>query len=923
MPRRKPPPEAFPPPTPALPHEGGGSDLVPFPLVGEGIPGGADGSKSLGSHPETPGRIDPTGAVGAWFAKTFPDGPTPAQALAWPAIADRCNLLLASPTGTGKTLAAFLAILDRLHREHEEGTLKPGLRCVYVSPLKSLGYDVETNLRSPLEAIRARLGLEASPVSIGVRTGDTPATDRRRQREQPPHLLITTPESLALLLAQPGWTDGFRSVETIVVDEVHALAPNKRGADLAVSLERLAARAATDPTRVGLSATCRPIELVARYLVGPGRVCRTIEAPRPPGDGGLALGVESLRRQGEGPHRGLSYRRLLKRLRDELERSRTTVVFANTRAFAEKITHDLRRGLGAEGNNAVAAHHSALDASRRREVEAALKAGDLRAVVTSTSLELGVDIGSADASILIGLPGSAARCLQRVGRAGHRPGAARIGAILAATDAELFGAIVTAEAALAERIEPIRPPREPLDVLCQQLIGIACEAGGDASADDTYALVRRSAPFADLRRPTFDACLRYLAGELASPAGAFEPEPGSAPKATAPRIWKARGRFGVRDGRVMRWLWQNVGTISSEETVRVVADDQAVGAVESAYAERLAPGDKFVLDGRAFAVKGLDGLVLHVAPTGSTDDLELPRWSSDRQSLSAELARDLAAFRDDGARRLTEDGPSALRGWLIEAHRLEPGAAGQVEDLITAQESLSELPPPGGLLVEEWPDEQGNVYAFHAPLARSACEAIGRAVAARLGRRFGRDVSLAVADLGWAIRLPEEARITGSDLPALLAPADFEADVLEGLDRGDLLARRFRHVAATGLMVLRRPEGGRLKVGGLLWVSQRLYPLVKATCPDHPLLIETRREVLEDLLDSPSARSWLESGPAVRFRPLDGPSPFALAWIDPAAGEPIRYESPSQALRRLHARLRGPSNGVGVVEQGNPANWDA
>ena len=221
------------------------------------------------------------GPVRDWFATAFPGGPTPAQSLAWPRIAAGEHLLLISPTGTGKTLAAFLAILDRLFREHAAGTLAAGLRCVYVSPLRSLGYDIERNLAAPLEAIRYALGCDQSPVRIGVRTGDTSAYHRRKLREKPPHLLITTPESLSLLLSQEAWHDHWRGIRHLIVDEVHALAPTKRGADLAVSLERVAAKAGADPCRIGLSATCRPAEPVARFLVGPTRVCRVLEAPSP------------------------------------------------------------------------------------------------------------------------------------------------------------------------------------------------------------------------------------------------------------------------------------------------------------------------------------------------------------------------------------------------------------------------------------------------------------------------------------------------------------------------------------------------------------------------------------------------------------------------------------------------------------------
>lgn len=837
-------------------------------------------------------------AVRSWFADAFPRGPTPAQVLAWPVIDAGENVLLVSPTGTGKTLAAFLAILDRLYREYEHGTLGRGLRCVYVSPLRSLGYDIERNLNEPIEAIRRSIGAEASPVAVGVRTGDTSGYLRQKLRKNPPHLLITTPESLSLLLSQKTWSPIWKTVEHLIVDEVHSLVPTKRGADLAVSLERLAGLADRDPARIGLSATCRPMEPVARFLVGPGRPCRTIEAPRPDGKAGPEIEVESLLERDEAPHRGLTYRRLLRRLREEAERNRTTVVFANTRAFTERITHDLKRSLG----DAVAAHHSALDANRRRSVEARLKAGELRVVVTSTSLELGVDIGTADLAVLVGLPGGAARCLQRVGRAGHRVGSQTRGLLLAATAAELAGLAVTARAAREGRVEPLRTPEAPLDVLCQQLIGMAC--AGECSSDHAFELVRKAAPMESLSRADFDACLRFLAGELAAPAGAWEPEPGSTPRWTSPRIWKKAGLFGVRNGRVIRWFRANVGTITTEESVRVVAGDEVIGTLEGNYAERLQPGDRFVLDGRSLEFRRLDGLTLVAEPSGG--DPALPRWTSDRQGLSAMLAADLAAFREAAARRMAE-GPSALRAWLVEDYGLEPDDAGVLEDLFAAQEQWSEIPPAGAVLVEETPHPEGVCYTFHAPLGRSACEAAGRAVAARLGKRFGRDLGLVVADLGWQVRLPIEASLTAVDIPPLLDPDGFADDVLGGLDRGELPARRFRHVAATALMVLRRPEGKRTRVGGLLWVSSRLFPMVKAACPDHPLLKETRREVLDDLLDAGTALEWLRTRPVVRFRSLEGPSPFAAAWIDAGGPEPLRFESPEEALRRLHRRLTAGS----------------
>lgn len=458
---------------------------------------------------------------------------------------------------------------------------------------------------------------------------------------------------------------------------------------------------------------------------------------------------------------------------------------------------------------------------------------------------------------------------------------------------------MTANAARLGEIEPIRWVEAPLDVLAQQILGIACAEDGEADA--TYALVCRAAPYATLSRQDFDDCLAYLAGELAAPAGAMESERPGGMAWTAPRLWKSRGVFGLRSGRVRRWLWMNVGTIASEETARVEVEGRQIGTLEAAYAERLQTGDRFVLDGRALEVRRRTNGTIAARAAGG--DPELPRWTSDRQSLSAELARGLASFRAEAAERLVSGGLEELIDWVCGVYRLPRGAVGVIAELLHAQAVLSEIPPAGGVLVEEWPHAEGYAYAFHAPLSRAACEAAGRAVAARLGRRFGRNLGLKAADLGWTVVLEGDGRIEAGDLEMLLDPEGFEADVVEGLDRGDLLARRFRHVAATALMVLGNPEGGRMRVGGQAWVSQRLYPLVKAACPEHPLLREARREVLQDVLDSAGAREWLEGRGPARFRSIEAASPFAAAWIDPAAGDSLRFESPVEALERLHRRL--------------------
>jgi ATP-dependent helicase Lhr and Lhr-like helicase len=860
----------------------------------------------LGTSSSSPAAVF-SDSVRAWFEETFRQGVTPAQELAWPAIASGENILLTSPTGTGKTLAAFLAILDRLFRDESEKKLANGVRCVYVSPLRSLNYDIERNLRLPLEGICRQIGRADCPVRVGVRTGDTPAHERRSLRDHPPHILITTPESLSLLLSQESWQPLWSGLDHVIIDELHALAPTKRGADLAVSLERLASYCTRDPIRIGLSATCAAGESAVRFLAGRSRSCRVITAPPPRGTPPIRIDVETLIEPGEAPHRGLSYRRLLKRLRKSILGNRTTVIFANTRAFAEKLTHDLRQDpqLSA-GPEAVVAHHSALDAQRRREIESALRDGKIRAVVTSTSLELGVDIGTADLTIQIGSPGGVSRCLQRVGRAGHRRGAQSRGLLLAATPAELAGAAITAQVARAAQVEPLEMVRAPLDVLCQQLIGMAC--AGDQCAGAAYELIRNAGPMAELSRADFDACLDFLAGKLATPPGAMEPEAGAPPRWTSPRLWSRDGQFGLRSRRVARWFWNNVGTINSEETVRVIERGVAIGTLEAAYAERLVPGDRFVLDGRALEFRRLERSTLLARSTSG--EPSLPRWTSMRQSLSFELARELARFRTEAGERLVNDGPLALRSWLERELRLDDKACGVLVELFEAQIQWSEIPSESELLVESSPSPTGSglIYAFHAPLHRAACEALGRAASARLGRQVGRDLTLCVADLGWSIHMSDDddRSLSLESIRSILSLDGFADRVLEGIDRGELPARRFRHVAATALMVLRNPEPGRrVRVGGLNWVSTRLYPMIKSACPDHPLLRETRREVLEDILDVPAATRWLTEQPPIRFRNLAELSPFAAAWIEPGGPEILHFEPPGDALRRLHRRLLG------------------
>ena len=530
----------------------------------------------------------------------------PAQELAWPPIAAGEHVLLISPTGTGKTLAAFLAILDRLFRARQAGTLGPGLRCVYVSPLRSLNYDIERNLAAPLEGIGRRLELDASPIRVGVRTGDTSAYERRKLRDDPPHVLITTPESLSLLLSQEAWRPHWQAVEHLIVDEVHALAPTKRGADLAVSLERLAAQAGRDPCRVGLSATCRAGR---GDRAVPGRAVADLSRHRgPPAPRHAAVGVrrrepDPARRgapprpelppaaappapdhrrptgpRSSSPTRGPSPRRSRTTCGSlGLARSQWSVVSGQCSARAEGGTAGSTAGHGespARRNDddlVIAAHHSALDAQRRRAIEAGLKSGEVRAVVTSTSLELGVDIGTADLTVQVGLPGGVVAVRAASGPVGPSPGCG-VARAPAGGDARRAG---RARRSRRGPRGPVGSSRSgsssaPLDVVCQQLVGMAC--AGEQSVDGSFELIRKAGPMAGLSRADFDACLAFLAGDLAAPAGRLRARAGRRAAMDVAADLEARRlvRRPQRPGRPM--VPQQRRHDRSEESVRVLED---------------------------------------------------------------------------------------------------------------------------------------------------------------------------------------------------------------------------------------------------------------------------------------------------------------------------------------------------------------
>ncbi len=829
-------------------------------------------------------------AITNWFRCRYGE-PTEIQRAAWACLPTSRHLLISAPTGAGKTLAAFLPILTHFiqHRRNEESNLA----CLYVSPLKALSADTERTLTAHLEELSALSPQKCLP-RLAVRSGDSTAAERRRLWRHPPDILLTTPESVAVLLSQSKAQQLFAALRWVVVDEVHALAASKRGADLALSLERLSELARGRLQRIGLSATATPLTEAARWLTGES--CAIVRAGE---TAPLQLMIVPLEESGH------FLANLVDRLLPEVRANRATLVFTNNRRLAEQLNWALRRNLP-EMHEQIAVHHSSLSAERRRQVEEEFKQGRLRAVVSSTSLELGIDIGAIDLVVLVHPPGDVIRLLQRIGRSGHRPGHVPRGLIFTTTEAELLEAAVTAASGQAGQCEPLRIPEHPLDVLCQHILGMA--AAQTCSADALFDLVRRAAPYRTLPRREFDDCLEYLG--LASDSSCSR-------LTLPPRLRGEPTGFSILNQRTARLLRRNLGTILADPVYEIWLSDRKLqtkdlrlGEVNRAFAERLRMGDRFLLDGRCLQVRSLrpeESCLLVEEVLGRPI---VPRWGGDGWPLSTELAERLYLLRVQAAESLL-DGPENLARLLEREYGLEDAAIAMLAAYFQRQECVSEIPDAAGCLVEIVPHEGGLDCYFHTPLNRLGNDALARVAVYRLARDWGRGADSIVADLGFALLIhgtfaKREDRIADT-LRALLDAANFEADVEAALQDSAILRERFQCVAQTGMMLLRQPLGQTRRVGGRDWGARRLFDKIRAYDRDFVLLRQARREILREWCDTAAAGryvSQLEYLP-LRCRYLSYPSPFVESWTQMAAGAAERIETPDEALLRLHALLTG------------------
>lgn len=855
-------------------------------------------------------------AVARWFGRAFP-GPTPAQRAAWPAIQSGRHTLVAAPTGSGKTLTAFLAALDELVRRGlETGGLPDETAVVYVSPLKALSNDIHLNLEAPLAGIRAELaemGLPDVDIRTAVRTGDTPAGERQKVFRTPPHVLVTTPESLYVLLGSASGRAMLSTVRTVIVDEIHAVAASKRGSHLALSLERLQALCAQPPVRVGLSATQKPVEAVARFLVGAG------EGPEPPACEIVDIGYGKQRDLAlELPPTPLGavmsndqWEQVYDRVAALVREHRTTLVFVNTRRMAERAARHLGERLGKQG---VAAHHGSLAREARLDAEQRLKRGDLQVLVATASLELGLDIGDVDLVCQLGSPRSIATFLQRAGRSGHAVGGVPKARLFPQSRDELIECAALLDCVRRGELDALRIPVAPLDVLAQQLV--AETASREWDEDALYALVRRAAPYASLSREDYAAVVRMLADGFSTRRG---PRAGYLHRDAVHR--RLRERKGARMTALM-----SGGTIPDTGDYAVILEPEAhtIGTVNEDFAVESLSGDVFQLGNASYRILRVEpGRVRVEDARGAPPNI--PFWLGEAPGRSDELSSGVARLREAVARALAEGGEAAGLRLLVAEMGFHEEAARQIVNYLgKAVAALGELPTQSRIVMERFFDESGGTQLIiHSPFGSRLNRAWGLALRKRFCRQFNFELQAAATEDAIILSLSTSHSFPLIEVSRYLHSSSALDVLVQALLDAPLFGVRWRWNATTALALPRFVGGRKVPPQLQRMKSEDLLATVfpdQVAClenivgereiPDHPLVAQTLDDCLHEAMD---AEGWLDllrrleaGGIEVVARDLPLPSPLAAevlnarpyAFLDDAPLEERRTQAVQSRLYR-------------------------
>jgi ATP-dependent Lhr-like helicase len=876
-------------------------------------------------------------AVAAWFARQFGHA-TDVQLQAWPAIRRHTHTLIAAPTGSGKTLAAFLAAIDTLIREGLVSPLPDETRVLYVSPLKALSNDIHKNLELPLAGIRDELLMQQLPdvvLRAQVRTGDTPQSERERMRRQPPHILVTTPESLYILLSSDSGRRILATVRSVIVDEIHALAGNKRGAHLTLSLERLAALCREHhgqaPLRIGLSATQKPIEDMAHFLTGSGAIKSTElerESPLPAGRGDIFDSLDddnlcTIIDTGHVRDRDLAielpgspletvmanevWTEIYDRLEQLINEHRTTLIFVNTRRLAERAARFLAERIG---EPLVTAHHGSLSREHRLDAEQRLKSGQLRALVATASLELGIDIGDIDLVCQLGSPRAIAAFLQRVGRAGHAVGATPKGRLFPLSQDDLVECAALLDAVRHEELDRIPIPQQPLDVLAQQIV--AEVASREWQEQALYETLRRAWPYRDLSRETFTAVVRMLADGFATHRG----RRGAYLHRDAVN-GMLRGRRGARLAAVT-----NGGAIPDQFDYDVILQPEGlfIGSLNEDFAFESLPGDIFQLGNTSYRILKIEQGKVYVADARGQPP-NLPFWLGEAPGRSDELSIAVSRLRESVAAKLP-DGMAAASAWLHAELLLPPAAARQLtEYLAAAQAALGVMPTQHTVVLERFFDETGDMHlVIHAPFGARINRAWGLALRKRFCRKFNFELQAAALEDSIVLSLGPTHSFPLAEVAGYLKAATVRAVLIQAVLAAPLFETRWRWNANIALAVLRNRNGKRIPAQWQRSAAQDLVAVIfpdQLACleniagdrevPDHPLVQQTLHDCLYEAMDIEGLERLLrkvEQGEVqIVARDLAAPSPLAQAIL---TAKPYAFldDAPAEERRTLAVQQR-------------------
>ncbi len=832
--------------------------------------------------------------VKEWFYSKFKEFSLP-QRYGVSEIHARQNILVSAPTGATKTLTAFLSILNELVDCAEKEILEDKIYAVYISPLKALNHDIEVNLATPLKEIEAIAGKPLG-IRVAVRTGDTTAYQKSKMLKNPPHILITTPESLGIVLSTVKFRELLTNVDWCIVDEIHALAENKRGVHLSLSLERLQ-RLSTHICRVGLSATVAPLIEVSKFLVGYDngelRPCKIVDVQFIKDmDLKVLSPVPDLI---ETSHHDL-HQKMYELMDKLIQDHKTTLVFTNTRAATERVVDNLKDKYPQKYKDNIGAHHGSLSKTLRLSIENKLRNGELKAVVCSTSLELGIDIGYIDLVILLGSPKSVARALQRIGRSGHKLHDTTKGRIIVLDRDDLVECSVLLKSAVEKKMDKLHIPTNCLDVMSQHIYGIAI--AGQIHIDTLFKLIKKSYCYHKLPRKDFMQIIDYLAGEYVS----------LEERHVYAKIWydKDTGMIG-RKGRMARVIYMtNIGTIPDETRVLVKVGNNLIGTIEEAYLEKLKRGDVFVLGGQTYEFLFARGMVAQVSASTYRPP-NVPRWFSETLPLSFDLALEIGRFRrlmeDKFANKMSEQ---EIIKFILDFLYVDQNGAIAIYNYFKYQYEYAEIPHDKKIVIEHYKSERGSFYIFHSLLGRRVNDCLSRAIGLAVSRQVLKGVEIGINDNGFYLFTNKKPNIMSA--VKILRSDKLNLVMKVAIEKTEILKRRFRHCATRALMILRNYKGRRKRVGKQQVSSMILMATVKRIDPNFTILREARREVLEDLMDIKNTGKILKQieDEKIKIKQINTqiPSPFAFNLVTQGHADIMKMEDRLEFLKRMHNMVK-------------------